>query len=321
MPRKIHVASQTYLRNWTQAGRVLCTSVPEGRAEPRRIEQVGFRNRWWGSDARLAAEVEKRLSGVESDATPLLRNPTANWPIEGKRRAQLAQFIAMHIVRSPAWRQWYDDQLLVTTVEAMEREPERADLHFTAGMRLREDGHRVMAAMRQLPTLATILASMQWTLIEFDRRILAVSDQPVSPVRLADGSPVAAMPHTGFMATLEIRVPLSPTVALLLTWQDRADTPAPIRGSLAHACSLNLSTITQADRQWFRHPEGHTPRLMPPLMQPVANALSVELLDGYSMQASAGARRRRDAQVIVDQVIAKEITNRLTWVMVHEQAA
>ncbi len=64
---------------------MFCTDLARGTAEPRRVEKVGFRHRWWGRDGRLTAEVERILSSVESAATPLLRDPDSSNFASGTR--------------------------------------------------------------------------------------------------------------------------------------------------------------------------------------------------------------------------------------------
>jgi hypothetical protein len=72
----------------------------------------------------------------------------------------------------------------------------------------------------------------------------------------------------GVLEALEIRVPVSPHHAILMTWRDEADDQdCRVRGTRDHAANLNAFTIAHAERQWFRQPGAPTPtasgRLLP----------------------------------------------------------
>ena len=73
---------------------------------------------------------------------------------------------------------------------------------------------------------------------------------------------------TGVLETLEIRVPVSPRQAILMTWRDDADdADCVVRGRRDHTANLNAFTVAQAERQWFHQPGASTPiasgRLLP----------------------------------------------------------
>jgi hypothetical protein len=64
----------------------------------------------------------------------------------------------------------------------------------------------------------------------------------------------------GVLEALEIRVPVSPHHAILMTWRDEADDQdCRVRGTRDHAANLNAFTIAHAERQWFRQPGAPTP--------------------------------------------------------------
>src|SRR4051794_40297306 len=107
-PRKIHIASKTYQRNWAVGERTFCTDVGAAEGLMRNIDQVGYRPHWWGRHPGLAEEIEQRTGEIESRATPFLRDPGAHWPLSGNPRARLAVFIALHVTRSPGWRHWHE---------------------------------------------------------------------------------------------------------------------------------------------------------------------------------------------------------------------
>lgn len=85
------------------------------------MASVGWRPGWWGSDGDLAREVEELLRKTEDRAAPILRSVKTRWPLAREDRAQLAQFLAIHVVRGPAWRDAYD----MASMNAMSEELSR----------------------------------------------------------------------------------------------------------------------------------------------------------------------------------------------------
>src|SRR4051794_10612822 len=55
------------------------------------------------------------------------------------------------------------------------------------------------------------------------------------------------------LSALEVRVPIAPDAAVLMTWVDRADETYVPLGPRA-AAELNAMTAGQADRQWMHRP-------------------------------------------------------------------
>lgn len=104
--------------------------------------------------------------------------------------------------------------------------------------------------MLSLGTKVTvILASMHWTLLEFSRPWLVTSDHPVVmwPLSERARTPQPTSMDAGVLETLEVRVPVSPHQAILMTWKDE-----PARRS--HAGRLRSSPGA-------RHPA--VPRIRP----------------------------------------------------------
>lgn len=59
----------------------------------------------------------------------------------------------------------------------------------------------------------------------------------------------------GLINLLEVRAPVSPTAAILLTWLDQADdVDEPVQGGRREARNINAFTIAQAEKQWFQQP-------------------------------------------------------------------
>ena len=74
--------------------------------------------------------------------------------------------------------------------------------------------------------LATLFAHMRWQILRFDGCLLAYSDHPVVvwPMDVTRSAPFARQ-GLGPLTALEIRVPISPSAAILMTWVDRRRHP------------------------------------------------------------------------------------------------
>lgn len=107
--------------------------------------------------------------------------------------------------------------------------------------RLSAQNNQIQAAVGTGQILANTLVNMRWTVVRFAKSMLLSSDQPIvcwlGPHRAAPWGPWAAT---------EIRVPLSPTLALLASWDDRPDAAVATNRNLLKALSTNHYTRRQA---------------------------------------------------------------------------
>ena len=157
--------------------------------------------------------------------------------------------------------------------------------------------------------MASALGSMNWSLIRFGSPALATSDHPVAvwpPSAAGRPAQVTLVQEIGVGNVLEIRFPVSPGAAILMTWRERPDDHEPLDGKTHHAENLNAFTIAQAVKQWFYKLGARRPRQPSGIWLPLAP----ELLPGYSIYEAAplpasaahpcgstGARRRTDRAV------------------------
>ena len=319
-PRRIHLASQCYVLGWADNGRVFVqqddlSAAPETRA----VASVGWRNAWWGADADLSRAAECTLQRSENDSAPILRELEARWPLRRDDRATLAQFMAIHTVRTPAWLETYNAISMEAISEELKRRRWGAEVENAAVREFMGDQLRVEILLKQVPRVASMLMSMQWSLVEFEKPIIASCDQPVIFVpRLPSWQklPIQAMPRTGFMEIAEVRFPIDPRRVLLLTWSPQPDLAAPIRGEFRHATDVNRSTRAQADRQWFHRPGPRPPLLTPPMLDLSCEPISYELVPGYSFDVAASSRRRAEAHTIMKELIEANTTDTMWFVVV-----
>jgi hypothetical protein len=102
--------------------------------------------------------------------------------------------------------------------------------------------------------LTNALVNMRWTIVGFDRPALLSSDQPA----VCWYASHRAGPWAPSLAA-EIRVPLSPTQALVASWHDEPDRSHVLRGQALAGLSMNHYTARQA-ADWVYWLPGTTPR-------------------------------------------------------------
>ena len=123
--------------------------------------------------------------------------------------------------------------------------------------RLRSDTHRLGMMLSTAVTGTAVFASMHWALVEFDRPRIATSDHPLVLWSGASSrSPQSTdITQIGIFDCIEVRLPVSPTAAVLMTWSDLPDVEhVRARGTRDHAANLNAFTVASAERQWFHQP-------------------------------------------------------------------
>ena len=127
-------------------------------------------------------------------------------------------------------------------------------------------------------------------------------------------TPVEVVPATGLAEVLEIRFPVSPNAALILTWYDHPEGDRTHAGTFEQSCSINASVIAQADRHWMRHPNGTAIRLRPAGLRAIADPISPQLLENHNPGAAAHSRRRSEARSLVADLIERAVTDYVGWV-------
>jgi hypothetical protein len=306
---------------------VMVHDVPTGKRELRGVRAATRRVDWWGPDPVLAKEVEESLGQCENPALRSLRDLDRSfdqhWPLSRKARALLAQFIAIHIVRTPAFGAF----LRRTTEEIIN---EQRTLRRAKPEELREAARKFRGArghantlLGQITRIASLLSSMHWAIVHFDKDLLITADQPVValPWNYAHHtlSP-AVVPVNGYVDTVEIRFPLDPQTLLLMSWHEDDDAQAPLHGTFHHACNINTSLSRQADKEWCFRP-GTTPHLVaPPLLRSPIIPISFGLLPNYNFATARDSQRRHKADELMSEIVADDAPrNIVRWVTLNPQ--
>ncbi len=299
--KNAHIVPRAYLENWTLDGKIAVWLVPEGKRLPdQAVENVGTRRRFYrrkrpdGSDID---DIEWTLAQIESNATPFLRSLDDNWPLSGDDKLKVATLFAFQLLRGTRWKETYESRTQ-HFLDEYDREnlsdltPEQIEEH---NAELLSDTHRLVMMLSTGTTMSATFASMHWTLIDFSSRLVATSDHPLVLWQgAASRSPAATeVTQIGIVQCIEIRLPLSPSHAVLMTWSDHLDDEhVRVQGTRDHAANLNAFTVASADRQWY-----HRPGPPPPRGSGNLRPLSLELVEGYTAAvADASGRRVRASE-------------------------
>jgi hypothetical protein len=323
---KIHTVTAGYIRRFA-ADDIVTVHDAQGRVRSTGPAAVGFQTDFWGSE-RVATAVESRLGKTEDRVLRVLRGLPGNWPLSMQDRAEVAQFLAIHVIRLPAFGAFVRlrGEEAIRDVIAAEASRGRAtpqELNAAAAL-LRSQEHHVNTLMRQITRIGSMFSCMQWSLVEFAEDYLITGDQPVVllPIEPTIVSPATSLPTGGLMNIVEARFPLDPRRTLLMTWQDSPDIERPLSGNREQACSVNAAVRAQMLEEWLHRP-GMTPPFYPGLLlRPNIYAISTELLGGYGVAAAMRSRRRHDADALMRRMTEEQPpANEMRWIAAGPMAA
>jgi len=320
-PRRIHTVTAGYLRRFARDGVVTVRHAKHGtyKASPKRVAcQYDF----WGPED-LAREVEESFGRNESAALRTMRKVSERWPPVGPNRAHLAGFMAIHIVRTPAYGSFVrslGEEAIREQIEASDFSPA---VRAAATDEFRGPRMHATTLLGQITRIGSLLGSMQWTLVQFERDLLTTCDQPVVLLPLGGGdiSPASSLAPFGLANTMEVRFTLDPRQVLLLTWLDGRDAEQPLEGTYAQACSVNCGVAAQAVEEWVHRPGTTPPFHSPPLLRPRLYPISTELLSGYTHEAAVRSERRAATDALMTRLIDENAPrDRMEWVRVADAA-
>jgi hypothetical protein len=182
--KNAHIVPRTYLESWAVDGRIGVVQVQENKRLEMAIEKVGTRRRFYRRtrpDGSEIDDMEWTLGKIESNAAPLLRSFDEAWPFGRDDKLTLAVLFAFQLLRSPRFQEdfidrtrgYADDFLRENPSALTEEELEEQYALVTS------DTYRLGKMLSHAVTGAAVFASMHWTLVEFDRPLIATSDHPL----------------------------------------------------------------------------------------------------------------------------------------------
>ena len=267
--KHVHVTPRVYLRRFAVDG-LLRAERPGHEAMDIGVPEVAVRKRFYTlklADGTSSNTVENSLSVLEGKIDDAFRAIDAGTlPLPPETKAVLAEFIGVqmsrgvtyrrmradHISKSEEWlRAHVRDLFLKHAPAARAAEADEYARNYDLS-RLATQNGMVQAGIETGVILTNALVNMCWTVVGFDKPALLSSDQPV----VCWYGPHRAGPWGPSMA-IEVRVPLSPTQALVASWHDTPDPGHVIPGDRLAALSINHYTGRQASdwAYWRPGPE------------------------------------------------------------------
>jgi hypothetical protein len=305
--KRAHVVPRVYQQAFAVDGQVAVHVDGNERCVLMPISEAGTRSRYYRRVRRGGEsidDVEASLSVVEDKAARPLAELIAGDLVTVERKRALTQFIALQMLRGPAFFE-RREEILKPLLDNLEAKDFKSAALATVGGNVEAARRQVVKAyldptQRFVTMLATavkvanVLAHMRWNVLRFESSLLAYSDHPVVvwPETLDRTRP---FPKQGFgpLSAFEIRLPLAPDVALLMNWVDRSD-QVDVALRPRAAAELNAFTIAQADRQWM-----HQPRSPPDVPTGPFLPLSRLVDPDYDQSVmSSSARRGRAAEFL-----------------------
>jgi hypothetical protein len=281
--RRQHTVSRFYLKGFAAEGRTL-TRVPLGDpsgAHPVSVSDATVMRDFYSverGDGTLDDFFERAFGEVEGEAAPALRralDPASPWPLDKDDKAVLALWVALQHLRSESIRtaRTNIDALMIRLVvgtsgkhalrrhiEASEGaaisdarlDAEWADLTRPGGTQLADDVAAHLTSIAELlsPT-AHMLYDQQWSLDQFQRKVLVTSDHPVVLLPHPDAHPWEG---TGLATSGGFAVPLDRRDALVIgASPGLPDMRVP--GNAALANRINAGVVANARRAVYHHPD------------------------------------------------------------------
>jgi len=325
--RHSHIVSAGYLRSWATDERL---SVGWADGKPRAllpVKSVGVRSGFYRErlpDGSTLDRLEPAMSKLEKKALRVIRSFEEHWPLSDADRAPVAEFLALQLMRSPAWRDWYSVALDNAHRWTRESRPEDSDESLEqARDHMALDTMRHERIVSNLGAMGTVFANMRWTVLRCGAPRLATSDHPLVPVCFAGAehgvavTPLSAVPLGGVMSTHELRFALTPRLLLVLTWADDFGLEQIVKAPIEQVRNHNGAVIGQAEVHWFHHPERYAERISGP-WPPLAGQLHG---DGYEPR---GLRWHVVKQAIGEMTEADDRQSHMRfiqWGELHQRAA
>jgi Protein of unknown function (DUF4238) len=317
--KNAHIVPRSYLKNFAVDEAIMLCVGDKPPVGPISIDNAAVRKRYYRRyrpDGTPIDDIESSLSQLEGALAPVIGDMRGKWPpSSAEEKGALAEFFAYQLVRGPRWKAWRES-MARESIDDFRRNPEPV-LHNgiwipSTQQQINETEDQLLSETEWLTRmmvianrLITVFGSMRWQLIEFDQPHLAISDHPVVawPLNAEYRRPEPTPAGLGARNFLEVRAPISPTLALLMTWQDDLpDVADPIAGSEEVAANINAFTIANVDRQWMQMPGGDVPAATGFL-----DPIGVQLIAGYGRTEVEASETRQKVTELLQRKQGEDI--------------
>lgn len=241
---------------------------------------------------RSAAIAERQRQMIEDAALPILARLEESWPLADEERIRVAQWIAVMHLGSPASADRFPEHASRFWADIEANHPGIARAAAAERHELAEPDFWLFSMFAQVPLFATSIGMMHWSLIRFRKPLLVSGDHPIVDVPLLPGRDSGGANDLQFLDSVEVRLPVSPTAAVLLTWTDRDDRAPATWGRRQHARAINHATWARARQHIF-----WSPAIDPthPSQNDRYQPLGEQLIAGYSTGMAFDSERRNIA--------------------------
>lgn len=270
-----HRLPQFYLRQWAgREGRLLLIDPATGNGSTPTPKQAFAEEGYYtvlDDDLKPTALAEEVYAMIENDAARVHRrlvNGVDPAVLTVEDRVYYAAFLAAQVTRGEAFREFDSelgekiggemlkieasrpradwDRIRAEAAERGEELPEITDDLRESILRgdyivQHSDEFRLLLSLQAIPELSYVLADMTWHLVDLPEPWLLTSEHPVTYWR--PWSPADQFMGIGPMTSDEVRFPVSPSVALVLTHPKFMDEPGRGRGVRETAERLNFWTV------------------------------------------------------------------------------
>jgi hypothetical protein len=243
-----HATPQVYLRRFAVDGLLIGQSTGQ---VPRQLGTpvVGVRKRWFTLETAhgRSNQLEDALAALESRVKHVFAKfDAAQLPLSSDDKAVMAEFIGTQMCRGMGYRELrralFDQRVpaLRDRVREIYREhaPARiaeAESHDLSPLISKNETMRALVDTSRV--MANALVNMRWQMVRWPRPVLLSSDQPAVCWR----APHQSSPW-GVSQAVEMRMPLSPTQAVVASWHDGPDADEVVEGDRLAAMSMNHHT-------------------------------------------------------------------------------
>ncbi len=324
-----HIVPRMYQKAWETDGRKVSvhteSNAPCRKRSTKSVATRGPYYRRTRPEGEQLDDTEKSLSVIEDKAAGSLRRLIEGGQIDAETKGIVAQFFAVQIFRGPAFFE-QREEILWPSLEALEADhfkPQAlAELKgnvTTAREKAIDDyldpTQRFMTMLRYAVKVASILGLMRWQILHFAGPELAYSDHPVVlwPLDLPSSAPFQRQ-GLGPIETLEIRVPISPSTAILMNWIDLDDVVGVQMPSTA-AAEVNAFTVAQAEKEWA-HQIGSEPEVAQGTFKPLSRLIDLS----YSKRTVTTSLRHALARKFFKEIRGRKFANEVEVLVDIESA-